>query len=37
MKVSRIATVIPPGRLVALRDPDGNIVELIDNSKSAMP
>jgi hypothetical protein len=28
---------IPPGRLVTLSDPDGNIVELIDNSKGGMP
>jgi len=28
---------IPPGRLVTLLDPDGNIVGLIDNSKSGMP
>lgn len=28
---------IPPGRLVTLNDPDGNIVGLIDNSKGGMP
>ena len=28
---------IPPGRLVTLKDPDGNIVGLIDNSKGGMP
>ena len=28
---------IPPGRLVTLLDPDGNIVGLIDNSKGGMP
>ena len=28
---------IPPGRLVTLLDPDGNIVGLIDNSKGDMP
>jgi predicted enzyme related to lactoylglutathione lyase len=27
----------PPGRLVTLNDPDGNIVGLIDNSKDGMP
>ena len=28
---------IPPGKLVTLNDPDGNIVGLIDNSKGGMP
>ncbi len=28
---------IPPGRLVTLNDPDGNIVGLIDDSKGGMP
>jgi predicted enzyme related to lactoylglutathione lyase len=28
---------IPPGRLVTLFDPDGNLVGLIDNSKGGMP
>ena len=28
---------IPPGRLVTLNDPNGNIVGLIDNSKGGMP
>ena len=28
---------IPPGRLVTLNDPDGNIIGLIDNSKACMP
>ena len=28
---------IPPGRLVTINDPDGNIVGLIDNSKGGMP
>lgn len=28
---------IPPGRLVTLLDPDGNVVGLIDNSKGGMP
>ena len=28
---------IPPGPLVTLNDPDGNIVGLIDNSKGGMP
>ncbi len=28
---------IPPGRLVTLNDPDGNIVGLIDNTKGGMP
>lgn len=28
---------IPPGRLVTLGDPDGNIVGFIDNSKGGMP
>ncbi|HTO13418.1 MAG TPA: VOC family protein [Candidatus Binatia bacterium] len=28
---------IPPGRLVTLNDPDGNIIGLIDNSKGGMP
>lgn len=28
---------IPPGRLVTLNDPDGNIVGLIDNSRGGMP
>lgn len=28
---------IPPGRLVTLNDPDGNIVGLIDSSKGGMP
>jgi predicted enzyme related to lactoylglutathione lyase len=28
---------IPPGRLVTLKDPDGNIIGLIDNSKGGMP
>ena len=28
---------IPPGRLVTLNDPDGNIVGLIDNSAGGMP
>jgi catechol 2,3-dioxygenase-like lactoylglutathione lyase family enzyme len=28
---------IPPGRLVTLTDPDGNVVGLIDNSKGGMP
>ena len=28
---------IPPGQLVTLNDPDGNIVGLIDNSKGGMP
>ncbi len=49
MRVRRIETVlqfvsdneppfdIPPGRLVTLNDPDGNIVGLIDNSKGGMP
>ncbi|TMQ22561.1 MAG: hypothetical protein E6K82_13040 [Candidatus Rokuibacteriota bacterium] len=27
----------PPGRLVTLNDPDGNIIGLIDNSKVGMP
>jgi predicted enzyme related to lactoylglutathione lyase len=28
---------IPPGRLVTLNDPDGNIIGLIDNTKGGMP
>ncbi len=28
---------IPPGPLVTLNDPDGNIVGFIDNSKGGMP
>jgi predicted enzyme related to lactoylglutathione lyase len=28
---------IPPGRLVTINDPDGNIIGLIDNSKGGMP
>ena len=28
---------IPPGRLVTIDDPDGNIIGLIDNSKGGMP
>ena len=28
---------IPPGRLVTLNDPDGNIIGLIDNSRGGMP
>ena len=28
---------IPPGRLVTINDPDGNIVGLIDNSQGGMP
>ena len=28
---------IPPGRLVTLNDPDGNIIGFIDNSKGGMP
>ena len=28
---------IPPGRLVTLNDPDGNVIGLIDNSKGGMP
>jgi predicted enzyme related to lactoylglutathione lyase len=28
---------IPPGRLVTLNDPDGNIIGLIDNSKGGIP
>src|SRR5512141_2584393 len=28
---------IPPGRLVTLNDPDGNILGVIDNSKGGMP
>ena len=28
---------IPPGRLVTLKDPDWNIIGLIDNSKGGMP
>lgn len=28
---------IPPGRLVTINDPDGNILGLIDNSKGGMP
>jgi catechol 2,3-dioxygenase-like lactoylglutathione lyase family enzyme len=28
---------IPPGKLVTINDPDGNIVGLIDNSKGGMP
>ncbi len=28
---------IPPGRLVTINDPSGNIVGLIDNSKGGMP
>ncbi|HJN91113.1 MAG TPA: VOC family protein [Dehalococcoidia bacterium] len=28
---------IPPGRLVTLNDPDGNIIGLIDNSTGGMP
>ncbi len=28
---------IPPGRLVTLNDPDGNIIGLVDNSKGGMP
>ena len=27
---------IPPGKLVTINDPDGNIVGLIDNSKGGM-
>lgn len=46
MRARRIETVIhfneplfdiPPGRLVTLDDPDGNIVGLIDNSRGGMP
>jgi predicted enzyme related to lactoylglutathione lyase len=28
---------IPPGRLVTLNDPDGNIIGFIDHSKGGMP
>jgi predicted enzyme related to lactoylglutathione lyase len=28
---------IPPGRLVTINDPDGNIIGLIDNSKGGVP
>lgn len=28
---------IPPGRLVTINDPDGNVVGLIDNSRGGMP
>jgi hypothetical protein len=28
---------IPPGKLITLNDPDGNIVGLIDNSDGGMP
>jgi predicted enzyme related to lactoylglutathione lyase len=28
---------IPPGRLVTLNDPDGNIIGFIDNGKGGMP
>ncbi len=28
---------IPPGRLVTLNDPDGNIIGLIDNTRGGMP
>jgi len=28
---------IPPGKLVTLDDPDGNIIGLIDNTKGGMP
>jgi predicted enzyme related to lactoylglutathione lyase len=28
---------IPPGRLVTLNDPDGNIIGFIDNTKGGMP
>lgn len=28
---------IPPGKLVTLNDPDGNIIGLIDNSNGGMP
>jgi len=28
---------IPPGRLVTLNDPDGNIIGFIDDSKGGMP
>lgn len=28
---------IPPGKLVTLFDPDGNLIGLIDNSKGGMP
>ena len=28
---------IPPGKLVTINDPDGNIIGLIDNSKGGMP
>lgn len=28
---------IPPGKLVTINDPDGNIVGLIDNSSGGMP
>jgi catechol 2,3-dioxygenase-like lactoylglutathione lyase family enzyme len=28
---------IPPGKLVTLNDPDGNIIGFIDNSKGGMP
>ena len=28
---------IPPGKLVTISDPDGNIIGLIDNTKGGMP
>lgn len=28
---------IPPGKLVTINDPDGNIIGLIDNTKGGMP
>ena len=28
---------IPPGKLVTLNDPDGNLIGFIDNSKGGMP
>ena len=28
---------IPPGKLVTINDPDGNIIGLIDNAQGGMP